>query len=322
MCVTDVQGKSNSGCRYLQRRYVAKEAQAEYEKVLKESREGIPLSKQAFYDTEQIISKAVLSGQHIYHAVKSNNIPVSISTVYRHINNGYYSISPLDLPRAVKFKPRHPKATEYIPKKLKISRSFEKFIEFIDENDISSFVEMDTLIGRVGGKVIMTLHFTQSDFMVGILMENKTSAEFGSKIIALKEQLKKQGFSFGDIFPLLLTDNGGEFGNVFAFENNSNGNRESRVFFCDPNKPYQKPHIENNHTLFRNIAPQGSSFDNFTQETVNKIFSHVNSVKRKQFNGKSSYEMFTFTYSIELATALGISYIEPQKVVQNTSLLK
>ncbi len=94
------------------------------------------------------------------------------------------------------------------------------------------------------------------------------------------------------------------------------------VFFCDPNAPYQKPHVENNHTLFRDIVPGGTSFDNFTQETVNLIFSHVNGVLHKSFNGKSAYEMFCFAYSDALAQALGISFIEPRKVIQSPQLLK
>jgi len=52
------------------------------------------------------------------------------------------------------------------------------------------------------------------------------------------------------------------------------------------------------------------------------IFSHINSVKRKQFNGKSAYDMFTFTYSKELAQALGVSFIEPKNVIQTSKLLK
>ena len=137
-----------------------------------------------------------------------------------------------------------------------------------------------------------------------------------------KKRLSAAGFSFGEIFPLILTDNGGEFTNVSAFENDLDGNRETRMFFCEPNAPYEKPHIEKNHTLFRDIVPSGTSFDDFTQDTVNLIFSHVNAVKRKNFNGKSAYDMFVFTYSEKLANALGISYISPEDVIQSPKLLK
>ena len=94
------------------------------------------------------------------------------------------------------------------------------------------------------------------------------------------------------------------------------------MFFCNPNSSYEKPHIEKNHTLFRDIVPKGSSFDGFTQETVNLIFSHMNAVKRKQFNSKSAYDMFTFAYSVELANILGIQFIPADKVVQSPKLLR
>jgi IS30 family transposase len=77
--------------------------------------------------------------------------------------------------------------------------------------------EMDTLIGAVGGKVIMTFLFTHADFMFGILLDNKFAAEAGRKITGLKKRLCDQGFSFGEICPVLLTDNGGEFSQVSDF---------------------------------------------------------------------------------------------------------
>ena len=54
--------RNHSNCSYPRRSYQAKTAQKEYESVLVESREGIPLTKEEFYKTEQIISSAVKSG--------------------------------------------------------------------------------------------------------------------------------------------------------------------------------------------------------------------------------------------------------------------
>lgn len=314
--------RNHSNCPYVRRIYRAKVAQEEYETVLTESREGIPLSKEEFYRTESTISDAVRGGQHIYHAIQSNNLSVSTATVYRHISYGYYTISKLDLPRAVKFKSRKVQKGEYVPKGVKIGRSYEDFLAFLEENPNISITEMDTVIGKIGGKVIMTFQFDSVDFMFGLLMDNKTAAEAAMKIVSLKNRFRAANLSFADTFPLLLTDNGGEFSNVFAFENDENGNTETHVFFCNPNSPYQKPHVENNHTLFRQIVPAGTSFDDFTQETVNAIFSHVNAVKRKQFNGKSAYDMFVFSYSKSLADLLGIQFVPEKEVIQTPKLLK
>ncbi len=313
--------QNHANCIYPRRKYTARTAQKEYETVLVESREGIPLNKEEFYETERIISKAVKSGQHIYHAITANELAVSKSTVYRHIQAGYYEISKIDLPRAVKFKSRKSKKAEYVPKGIRENRGYEDFLHFMEENPYCCYSEMDTVIGRIGGKVIMTFQFVNVDFMFGILLDNKSSAEASEKIKSLKQKLTAAGFNFSQLFPVLLTDNGGEFSNVFAFENDLTGSKETSVFFCDPNCSWQKPHVENNHTLFRNIVPKGTSFDDFDQKTVNLIFSHVNGVKRKQFNGKSAYEMFCFTYSAEIAHILGIEEIEPKDVVQSHKLL-
>lgn len=313
--------KSRSSCPYRRQLYTAKKAQAEYDTVLVESRTGIPLNKESFYETERIISEAVQNGQHIYHIIQSNNLPISTATVYRHIQKRYYSITPMDLPRAVKFKPRNSKESDYVPKWAREGRTFNDFLAFVEDNRDIPLVQLDTVIGKIGGKVIMTIHFVNSDFMIGLLLENKTAAEAASKIQGLKAELNTLGFRFGDIAPLLLTDNGGEFSIVSAFENDTEGNAESNMFFCEPCSPHEKAEIEKNHTLFRDVVKTGTSFDDFSQETVNLIFSHVNAVKRKQFNGKSAYDMFSFYYSELLASALGISFVPANEVIQSPKLL-
>jgi IS30 family transposase len=180
---------------------------------------------------------------------------------------------------------------------------------------------MDTLIGRIGGKVILTFDFTFCNFMFGLLLENKSSNEVTDKIISLKSKLVSENIKFSDIMPLILTDNGGEFSNIFAIENNVDSVQESSLFFCDPYKSSQKPRVEKNHTLFRDIVPKGESFDDFTQQTVNLIFSHINSVKRKIYNGKTPLELFSFTYGESVAKVLGVDNIPAMNVVQSPKLL-
>lgn len=244
--------RNHSNCRFARQKYVAREAQKAYENLLVEAREGIPLNQESFYETEKIISNAVKKGQHIYHILKTNNLPVSKSTVYRHINKGYYTISSIDLPRAVKFKPRHSKCNEFVPKRAKNGRTYADFMEYISDNNIVNFVEMDTVIGRIGGKAILTLNFNAFNFIIGILIDNKTATEVSAKITDLKAKLHLAGFSFGSVMPLILTDNGGEFSNVSAIENNGDGTKETHLFFCDPNAPYQN-HTSKKITLYLEI---------------------------------------------------------------------
>ena len=149
----------------------------------------------------------------------------------------------------------------------------------MEANRLESCMEMDTVIGRPGGKVILTMILTNCNFMFGLLLENKTAAEAATKFANLKARMRACGFDPSEIMPVILTDNGCEFADVFSFENDADGNKELSVFFCDPMMSSQKPHVEKNHTLFRDIVPKGKSFDDFSQKTVNLIFSHVNSVQ-------------------------------------------
>jgi len=309
-------------CQYQKQLYLARFAQKEYEALLVESREGIPLNKQVFYDNDRLISDGIKKGQHLYHIIESNDLGVSKSTVYRHLHKGYLSVSSIEFPRIVKFKSRKQHHQIYVPKAAKIGRTYDDFLAFVQENNINNWIEMDTVIGRIGGKVILTMFFTQFNFMTALLLDNKTAAEASTNIIVLKKSIASIGNNFGNIFPLILTDNGGEFSDVATFENDLQGAKETSIFFCDPYKSYQKPNVEKNHTIFRDIVPKGKSFDGFTQETVNLIFSHVNSVKRKVLNGKTPYELFTYIFGIDTAKILGICPISAEDVIQSPKLLK
>ncbi|NLO14928.1 MAG: IS30 family transposase [Clostridiales bacterium] len=309
------------GCRKDKQFYLANQAQQSYKATLSEVRTGVSLNRQAFYDNDRIISNGVKEGQHLYHILQTHNLGVSKSSVYRYVNKGYLSISAIDLPRMVKFKPRKKQYAPYVSVALKIGRCYEDFGAYCDQNNVCSWVEMDTVIGRVGGKCILTFDFTFCNFMFGLLLDNKTAAEVSAKIIALKKRMAAAHLCFGSLFPVVLTDNGGEFADVFTVETGLNDIKETSLFFCDPNKAYQKPHVEKNHTLFRDILPKGCSFDDLEQDTVDLIFSHVNSVKRKQLNGKSPFELFAFAFGQEATKALGISFVEPDQVVQSPRLL-
>jgi len=313
---------SYNRCSYRKQFYFAKQAQKEYAYTLVDSREGIPLNKQEFHDADAIISKAIKKGQRMYHIMKTYDVNFSISSAYRYLHKDYLSIGKLDMPRIVKFKARKKYRVAGVPKAAKVGRTYNDFLTYIDENEIRHWVEMDTVIGRVGGKVIMTFDFTQMNFMFGLLLNDKTAAEAAEKIRSFKTRLVFGDVCFGDIFPLLLTDNGGEFANVSAFTDNIEGMPETKLYFCDPYCSSQKPKVEKNHSIFRDIVPKGESFDDFSQNTVNLIFSHVNGGKRKVLNGKSPYEVFSFVYGKPLATLLGIDYIPAEDIVQTVKLLK
>ena len=312
--------KRRQNCGYKKIFYLAKQAQKQYEQTLVESREGTPLNSKTFWDMDKVISDGVKKGQHIYHILKTHNLDVSSSTVYRHIRKGYLSIAPIDLARAVKFKERRKSKLPSIPKEAKKGRSYEDFQNYLALKQLDSWLEMDTVLGRMGGKVLLTFNLSFCNFIFARLLDNKTALEVTKHLYDIKNTLHQADKDFFQLFPVILTDNGGEFARVDDIEMDVRG--ESKLFFCDPNRSDQKGRIEKNHTLIRDILPKGTSFDNLTQEDINLVCSHVNSVKRAALNGKSAYELFAFTYGEEIPKLLGISKIPAEDVCQSSKLLQ
>ena len=312
--------KRRQNCGYKKILYLAKQAQKQYEQTLVEAREGTPLNSKTFWDMDKVISDGVKKGQHIYHILKTHNLDVSSSTVYRHIRKGYLSIAPIDLARAVKFKERRKSKLPSIPKEAKKGRSYEDFQNYLSLNQLDSWLEMDTVMGRMGGKVLLTFNLSFCNFIFARLLDNKTALEVTKHLYDIKNTLHQADKDFFQLFPVILTDNGGEFARVDDIEMDVRG--ESKLFFCDPNRSDQKGRIEKNHTLIRDILPKGTSFDNLTQEDINLVCSHVNSVKRAALNGKSAYELFAFTYGEEIPKLLGISKIPAEDVCQSSKLLQ
>ena len=312
--------KRRQNCGYQKIFYLAKQAQKQYEQTLVESREGTPLNSKTFWDMDKVISDGVKKGQHIYHILKTHNLDVSSSTVYRHIRKGYLSIAPIDLARAVKFKERKKSKLPSIPKEAKEGRSYEDFQNYLTLNQLESWLEMDTVMGRMGGKVLLTFNLSFCNFIFARLLNNKTALEVTKHLYDIKNTLHQADKGFFHLFPVILTDNGGEFARVDDIEMDVRG--ESKLFFCDPNRSDQKGRIEKNHTLIRDILPKGTSFNNLTQEDINLVCSHVNSVKRAALNGKSAYELFAFTYGEEIPKLLGISKIPAEDVCQSSKLLQ
>ena len=312
--------KRRQNCGYQKVFYLAKQAQKQYEQTLVEAREGTTLNSQTFWDMDKIISDGVKKGQHIYHILKTHNLDVSFSTVYRHIRKGYLSIAPIDLARAVKFKERRKNNLPSIPKEAKKGRSYEDFLNYLALKQLNSWLEMDTVMGRMGGKVLLTFNLSFCNFIFARLLDNKTALEVTKHLYDIKNTLYQADKDFFQLFPVILTDNGGEFARVDDIEMDVRG--ESKLFFCDPNRSDQKGRIEKNHTLIRDILPKGTSFDDLTQENINLVCSHVNSVKRAALNGKSAYELFAFTYGEEIPKLLGISKIPAEDVCQSSTLLQ
>ena len=94
--------------------------------------------------------------------------------------------------------------------------------------------------------------------------------------------------------------------NQFFEINHETGKFRTNIFYCDAQMASQKPHVENNHIFIRDIIQKKKSMKNLTQDNLDLMFSHINSIPRKSLGGKTPYEAFEFFYGKETLDKLHI----------------
>lgn len=303
--------------------YNASYAHDEYVLRRSESRSGITISEDEIKRLDKIITPLIQRGQSIHHICVNNRdlIMHSEKSIYNYIDYNLFSTKNIDLPRKVVYRPRKKLKNHFkVDKSYRIGRTYQDFLEFMKENPDTPVVEMDSVEGTKGGKVLLTIHFVDSQFMLAFIRDANTSRS----VIDIFENLYLElgPDTFLKLFPVILTDNGSEFTNPKAMEFDRQGNRITRIFYCDPSAPYQKGAAENNHELIRRIVPKGQSFNSFQQKDISLMMSHINSYSRKKLNDQSPYSVFSFLYGAKTLAKLDSELIKPNEIIMNPSLLK
>jgi IS30 family transposase len=303
--------------------YKAATADEEANLLLRESRSGISLDEDEIQRIDGIVTPLVLQGQSIHHICCTNkdSIMSSERTIYNYVNDRVLTAKNIDLPRKVRYRPRKKTKTRLkVDKTCVLGRSYNDFLECMESMGHSAVVEMDTVEGRKGGKVLLTLSFVNSSFMLAYLRDANTSKTVTDIFQKLWKELGKEYFI--ELFPVILTDNGSEFTNPTAIEFDEENNRRTNLFYCHPSSPFEKGALENNHEFIRRILPKGTSFDHLTQERdIQLMLNHINSYKRKKLNNKSPYETFAFLHGEEILRRLRAEFISPQDIVLKPELL-
>ena len=119
---------------------------------------------------DRIISPLVKKGQSISHIYKTHDISCTRATLYRYLSNNCFSVSPIDLPRKVRMKKRKQKKGEPKDTLARTNRTYEDFQKYIELHPDLPIVEMDTVEGIKGGRVLLTLLFRPSKLMLAYIM--------------------------------------------------------------------------------------------------------------------------------------------------------
>ena len=285
-------------CKKTRYYYNARHADSLVNRRRSDSRIGPRLTPEQIKTMERIIIPLLNKGQplaHIY-AEHKDEMPITLRALYQYIDKKRIKIKNIDLRRKVTYRQRRVKSkhepTGGENQQYRIGRTYKDYKADLEKGRFSEIevVEMDTVNGcRETGKRMLTMIFRRNMIMLIFLMPDGTA----DSVIRVFDYLEA-GLGvdrFRRLFPIILTDNGGEFKRVDSLENDDEGHNRTSLYYCDPMASWQKPHIEKNHEYIRYVIPKGKSFNPYVQEDITLLMNHINSTIRPGLKYRAPYEL-------------------------------
>ena len=282
---------------------------------LSESRSGYSMDMEEVLRLNGILSEGVSKGEAFGYSER---------TIYRYVDAGIFpDVRNIDLVRKVRYRPRKKSGTQVVKvdKKCRIGRTHEDFRAYMAQHPDTAVVQVDTVEGRKGGPVLLTIHFTVSNLMLAFVRERNDSASVIDVFNRIEEAVGSCLFHV--MFPVILTDNGSEFSNPRAIEEEPYDSNVLRtlVFYCHAGASFEKGSCEVNHEFIRRIIPKGSDIP-MSQQKISLMMSHINSYAREGLNGRSPYDLFSLIYGEETLQKLGIQRIPAREIILKPELLR
>ena len=306
--------------------YIAAQADAAAKRRYSEARRKPQVQGEELEALNRLVTPLIKKGQPLTHifAEHGKEIPVSQRTLYHYIDSGALSVGNLDLRRKVGYRPRKKKyepSEAFLNQECRKDRTYEDFFTYMARHPNVTEVEMDTVKGiREQGKRMLTILFVKQNLMLILLMRDGKAGTVVEQFDWLTSVL---GLAvFRKLFPVILTDNGSEFKHTKEMEFTAEGERRTRIYYCDPQASWQKPHIEKNHEYIRYVLPRGKSFNPYTQDDMVLLMNHINSTRRSKLDGRTPYELADGAEFQRLKEALGLRTIPADEVNLKPRLLK
>lgn len=312
-------------CKMDRAYYIAAQADATAKRRYAKARSKPQIQGEELAALDHLVTPLIRKGQPLTHifAEHADDIPVSQRTLYHYIDAGVLCGGNLDLRRKVGYRPRkkkHEPTTAFLNQKCRQDRTYEDFQTYMAKHPHMTYVEMDTVKGvREQGKRMLTMLFTVQNLMLIFLMPDGKAETVVEQFDWLTSALGLE--TFRSLFPVILTDNGCEFKHIKEMENTVEGKRRTRIFYCDPQSAWQKPHIEKNHEYIRYVLPRGHSFSPYTQDDMVLLMNHINSTRRSKLESKSPYELAVAADFQKLLGVMGLHKIPADEVKLTPKLL-
>ena len=150
--------------------------------------------------------------------------------------------------------------------------------------------EMDTVIGSLGGSVLVTMVERKSRYTLIALVDSRESA-------AVTEGLLHSLRPCRDKVETMTFDNGKEF----ARHAHLAEQLEAKAYFAHPYHSWERGLNENTNGLIRQYFPKGSDFSKLTTKEVKRVEALLNSRPRKCLAYQTPHDIFLPTRPLALA---------------------
>lgn len=162
----------------------------------------------------------------------------------------------------------------------------------VEGREIAGHWEGDLLVGRGRKSALGTLVERKTRYVLLCKLSGAKAEEawrkFARRFNALPEPLRKS----------LTYDRGMEM----SLHRKFTARTKAKVYFCDPQSPWQRGTNENTNGLLRQFFPKGTDFRKFTSRDLRKVEELMNGRPRKVLGFLTPHEVFTSHLRVALGT--------------------
>ena len=151
----------------------------------------------------------------------------------------------------------------------------------VDERSRLGDWEMDTVIGKASGSVLVTMVERKSRYTIIAKVPNRTAD-------AVAKAIMVRLLPYRSKLHTLTFDNGKEFSAHATID----AILDSASYFAHPYSSWERGLNENTNGLIRQYSPKGSDFDQISESQIAEVEQKLNSRPRKCLEGKTPASIF------------------------------
>lgn len=207
-----------------------------------------------------------ISHQTIYDFIKQNK--VNGGSLFKHL-------------RQAKKKRRKRHGSTTLWGQIKNRTMIDERPDIVDKKVRIGDWEADTMIGKNGKSVILTLVERKSKFLIARPVKNRSEAEVSKMIISSLIQYKNKVHT-------ITSDNGKEFAGHMKISKKL----RAKFFFAHPYSSWERGLNENSNGLLRQYYPKKTNLGCLTQDCIDPVLEKINNRPRKTMDYATPAEVF------------------------------